>query len=115
MNDVRTGPIGDGPAIEVVPLGGLGEFGLNTMAITCGDTTIVVDAGAMFPGPELPGVDLIVPDLTYLDGRQVDALILTHGHEDHIGGVPYLLPRVSGSVYATPLTLALLASGQGTV
>jgi len=63
MNDVRTGPAGDGPTIEVVPLGGLGEFGLNTMAITCGDTTIVVDAGAMFPGPELPGVDLIVPDL----------------------------------------------------
>ena len=110
MNDVRTGPAADGPAIEVVPLGGLGEFGLNTMAITCGDTTIVVDAGAMFPGPELPGVDLIVPDFTYLDGRRVDALVLTHGHEDHVGGVPYLLPRVTGPVYATPLTLALLES-----
>jgi ribonuclease J len=97
-------------SVDVVPLGGLGEFGLNTMAISCGDTTIVIDAGAMFPEPDLPGVDLIVPDLTYLESRrgQVKALVLTHGHEDHIGAVPYVLPHVSGPVYGTPLALALV-------
>ncbi|MGE0461936.1 MAG: ribonuclease J [Vicinamibacterales bacterium] len=97
-------------SVDVVPLGGLGEFGLNMMAISCGDTTIVVDAGAMFPEPDLPGVDLIVPDLAYLETRrgQVKALVLTHGHEDHIGAVPYVLPHVSGPVYGTPLALALV-------
>jgi ribonuclease J len=98
----------DGAALDVVPLGGLGEFGLNMMAVSYGDTTVVVDAGSMFPGPELPGVDLIIPDLTYLQGRRIAALLLTHGHEDHIGAVPYLLPHVDGPVYATPFTLALV-------
>jgi ribonuclease J len=102
------GAAGSGPALEVVALGGLGEFGLNMLAVSFGDTTILVDAGAMFPGPELPGVDLIVPDLSYLQGRHVRALVLTHAHEDHIGGVPYVLPYVDGPVYATPLTLAML-------
>ena len=73
--------------VDVVPLGGLREFGMNMMAITCGDTTIVVDAGVMFPEPDLLGVDLVVPDLAYLEGRgtRSPALVLTHGHEDHIG------------------------------
>jgi ribonuclease J len=99
------------PPVDVVPLGGLGEFGLNMMAISCGDTTIVIDAGAMFPEPDLPGVDLIVPDLAYLEARrgQIKALVLTHGHEDHIGGVPYVLRLLDGPVYGTPLTLALVA------
>jgi ribonuclease J len=82
--------------VEVVALGGLGEFGMNMMAVSCGQTTVVIDAGAMFPGPELPGVDLVVPDLTYLQSRRVSALVLTHGHEDHIGGVPYVWPLVDG-------------------
>src|SRR6185295_13589326 len=94
--------------VEVVALGGLGEFGMNMMAVSCGETTIVIDAGAMFPGPELPGVDLVVPDLTYLQSRRVAALVLTHGHEDHIGGVPYVWPFIDGPVYGTPLTLALV-------
>jgi ribonuclease J len=98
-----------GPALEVVALGGLGEFGLNMLAVSCAGTTVLVHAGAMFPGPELPGLDLIVPDLSYLQGRRVAALVLTHAHEDHIGAVPYVLPIVEGPVYATPLTLALLA------
>ena len=95
--------------VDVVPLGGLGEFGLNTMAISCGETTVVIDAGSMFPEPELLGVDLIIPDLAYLEARrgQVKALILTHGHEDHIGAVPYVLPLVDGPLYGTPLALAL--------
>src|SRR5918999_3172109 len=97
--------------IDIVPLGGLGEFGLNTMAISCGDTTIVIDAGSMFPEPELLGVDLIIPDLSYLEARrgQIKGLFLTHGHEDHIGAVPYVLPLVDGPLYGTPLTLALVA------
>src|SRR5947207_11041405 len=95
--------------LEVVPLGGLGEFGMNMLALTWGETTIVVDAGAMFPEPDLPGVDLIIPDLTYVQQRgRAAALVLTHGHEDHIGAVPYVLPYVDGPVYGTPLTLALV-------
>ncbi|MCC6990292.1 MAG: ribonuclease J [Acidobacteria bacterium] len=102
-------PLADA-AVDVVPLGGLGEFGLNMMAVSCGETTIIIDAGTMFPEADLPGVDLVVPSLDYLDqrGGKVDALILTHGHEDHIGGVPYVLPRVTGPVLGTPFTLALV-------
>jgi ribonuclease J len=98
------------PGLEVVALGGLGEFGLNTMAISWGATTLLVDAGVMFPDPELLGVDLIIPDLGYLDQRniRVSALVLTHGHEDHIGGVPHVMRLVDGPIYGTPLTLALL-------
>lgn len=105
-SDVSVGAL----PVDLVPLGGLGEFGLNMMAISCGDTTIVIDAGAMFPEADQPGVDLIVPDLTYLESRrgQVRALVLTHGHEDHIGGVPYVLPHVAGPLYAPPLALALV-------
>ena len=95
--------------LHVVPLGGLGEFGMNMLALTWADTTIVVDAGVMFPDPELLGVDLIIPDLTYLQQKgRVAALVLTHGHEDHIGGVPFVMPYVDGPVYGTPLTLALV-------
>ena len=103
-------PSGGAPPVDIVPLGGLGEFGLNTMAISCGETTVVIDAGSMFPEPELLGVDLIVPDLTYLEARrgQVKGLILTHGHEDHIGAVPYVLPLVDGPLFGTPLALALV-------
>src|SRR5215210_8751999 len=86
--------------LEVVPLGGLGEFGMNMMALTWEDSTILVDAGVMFPDPDQLGVDLIIPDLTYVEARRqnVKALILTHGHEDHIGGVPYVLPLFDGPV-----------------
>ena len=95
--------------LEIVPLGGLGEFGMNMLALTWGDTTIVVDAGVMFPDPELLGVDRIIPDLTYLQQKgRVAALVLTHGHEDHIGGVAHVVPLVDGPVYGTPLTLALV-------
>jgi ribonuclease J len=95
--------------LEIVPLGGLGEFGMNMLALSWGETTIVVDAGVMFPDPELLGVDRIIPDLTYLQQKgRAAALILTHGHEDHIGGVPHAAPLVAGPIYATPLTLALV-------
>jgi len=95
--------------LEVVPLGGLGEFGMNMLALSYADTTIVIDAGVMFPDPEMLGVDRIIPDLTYLQQKgPVAALVLTHGHEDHIGAIPHVLPYVSGPVYATPLTLAFI-------
>jgi ribonuclease J len=95
--------------LEIVPLGGLGEFGMNMLAFTWGETTVVVDAGVMFPDPDLLGVDRIIPDLTYLQQKGgAAALVLTHGHEDHIGGVPHVVPLIHGPIYGTPLTLALL-------
>src|SRR5215203_7193559 len=95
--------------LEVVALGGLGEFGMNMLALSWGETTVVVDAGVMFPDPELLGVDRIIPDLTYLQQKgRVAALVLTHGHEDHIGGAPHVVPLVDGPIYGTPLTLALV-------
>jgi ribonuclease J len=97
------------PMLEIVPLGGLGEFGMNMLALTWGETTIIVDAGVMFPDPELLGVDRIIPDLTYIQQKgRAAALVLTHGHEDHIGAVPHVLPYVDGPIYGTALTLALV-------
>lgn len=96
------------PPLEIIPLGGLGEFGMNMMVIACGDTAILVDAGVMFPEPELLGVDLVVPDLRQLEKYPIRALVLTHGHEDHIGAVPHVLPLFDGPVYGTALTLALV-------
>src|SRR6478609_4686691 len=96
--------------LHVIPLGGLGEFGMNMTAIRYGDDIIVVDCGMMFPDAELLGVDLVMPDLTFLKENQanVRALILTHGHEDHIGAVPYLLTEIDLPVYGTAFTLALV-------
>jgi ribonuclease J len=96
--------------LEIVPLGGLGEFGMNMMAVSWEDTTILIDAGVMFPDPDQLGVDLIIPDLTYLETRrdQIKALVLTHGHEDHIGAVPHVMPLFDGPVYGTAMTLAMI-------
>jgi ribonuclease J len=96
--------------LQVIPLGGLGEFGMNMTAIRYGDDIIVVDSGMMFPDAELLGVDLVMPDLTFLKDNQehVRALILTHGHEDHIGAVPYFLTDIDVPVYGTAFTLALV-------
>jgi ribonuclease J len=98
------------PPLEIIPLGGLGEFGMNMMVLACGETAILVDAGVMFPEPELLGVDLVIPDLRQLDKYPIRALVLTHGHEDHIGAVPHVLPHFDGPVYGTALTLAMVAS-----
>ncbi|HEU4925955.1 MAG TPA: ribonuclease J [Vicinamibacterales bacterium] len=98
----------DVPPLEIVPLGGVGEFGMNMMVVACGDTAILVDAGVMFPEPELLGVDLIIPDLRPLERYRISALVLTHGHEDHIGAVAHVMPHFTGKVYGTPFTLALL-------
>jgi ribonuclease J len=98
----------DAAPLELIPLGGLGEFGMNMMVVACGDTAILIDAGVMFPEPELLGVDLIIPDLRQLSQYRLAALVLTHGHEDHIGAVAHVLPHVDGPVYGTALTLALV-------
>jgi ribonuclease J len=96
--------------LQLVPLGGLGEFGMNSMAIRYGDDIIVVDAGMMFPDAELLGVDIVTPDFAYLhkNREHFRALILTHGHEDHIGAVPFLLSDLNVPVYGTAFTLALV-------
>lgn len=98
------------PDLEILPLGGLGEFGMNTMQVSCGSVSILIDAGALFPDHGHFGIDLIVPDLTALRAREqrFSALVLTHGHEDHIGGVPYLWDLLDGPVYGTTMTLSLL-------
>jgi len=98
----------DVPPLDLIPLGGVGEFGMNMMVIACGDTAILVDAGVMFPEPELLGVDLVIPDLKQLQQYPIKALVLTHGHEDHIGAVPHVLETFQGPVYGTALTLALV-------
>jgi len=95
----------------LIPLGGLGEIGLNMMLIESGEDLIAVDCGLMFPDDELPGIDHVIPDFSYALGRREGfrAVVLTHGHEDHIGALPYLLRELPVPVYGTPLTLALVA------
>ena len=96
--------------LHLVPLGGLGEFGMNCMAIRWGDEIIVIDAGLMFPESELLGVDIVVPDITYLLSHRdkVRGIVLTHGHEDHIGGLPWILSELNVPIFGTEFTLALV-------
>jgi len=94
--------------LKIIPLGGLGEFGMNCLALRWEDDIIVIDAGLMFPESELLGVDVVVPDITYLieNREHVRAIILTHGHMDHIGGLPWILSEIKVPVYGTEFTLA---------
>ena len=97
------------PALRCIPLGGLGEIGLNMMLIECGPDILAVDCGLLFPDDEMPGVDFAIPDFAYLRDRRdaFRAVVLTHGHEDHIGALSYLLREFPVPVYGTPLTLAI--------
>jgi ribonuclease J len=97
-------------SLTAIPLGGLGEFGMNMLALRVGDDIIVIDAGMMFPESELLGVDLVIPDISYLKQNRahVRAIVLTHGHEDHIGALPYILRDLNVPVYGTRFTLALV-------
>ncbi len=96
--------------LQIIPLGGLGEFGMNCLAVRWEDDIIVIDAGLMFPETELLGVDIVVPDITYLieNKQHVRGIVLTHGHEDHIGGLPWILNELKVPVYATEFTLAFV-------
>src|SRR2546429_492388 len=96
--------------LDVVPLGGLGEFGMHMMAFRSNGCIIVVDAGIMFPDEELLGVDIIVPDISYLleNKSEVKAIFLKHGHEDHIGALPFILPYLNVPVYGSSFTMALV-------
>ncbi|BDG59431.1 ribonuclease J [Caldinitratiruptor microaerophilus] len=99
-----------GQRVQAIPLGGLGEIGKNCMAIQEGDHILVVDCGLSFPEEEMLGIDIVIPDFTYLleNRDKVRGLVLTHGHEDHIGAVPYLVRQLEVPVYATRLTLGLV-------
>jgi len=94
-------------AIRIIPLGGLGEIGKNMMVLEFKETIVVVDSGIMFPGERMNGIDFIIPDFSYLMERRhkIRGILLTHGHEDHIGALPYLLKEISAPVYGTRLTL----------
>ena len=97
-------------ALRVMFLGGVGEIGKNMTALEFGDDIIIVDCGDTFPGGDMPGVDLVIPDVTYLSANKerVRGIVLTHGHEDHIGALPYVLKELNVPVYGTKLTLAIL-------
>ena len=96
--------------LRLIPLGGLGEVGKNMMALEYGNDIVVIDCGVLFPEEEMLGVDLMIPDISYLIERQkkVRAILITHGHEDHVGGLPYLLARVQAPLYTTALTRGLI-------
>ena len=98
--------------LRIIPLGGLGEFGLNMMLLEYGDAAIAIDCGLMFPGADLLGIDLVIPDVSYLlekKGR-LKAIVLSHAHEDHVGALPYILNHLAVPIFGTRLTLGLLSN-----
>ena len=99
------------PRLKIIPLGGLAEIGKNLMVMEYENDIIIIDAGLMFPEEEMFGVDLVIPDITYLLERRenIRGIIITHGHEDHIGALPYVLPQLDVPIYATKLTTGLIS------
>lgn len=99
-----------GPRLKIIPLGGLEQIGMNITAFEYGNDIIVVDCGLAFPEDDMFGVDLVIPDVTYLEDNldKVRAFVITHGHEDHIGSLPYVLKKINVPVYATRLTMGII-------
>lgn len=100
----------DDYSIKVIPLGGVGEIGKNMMLIEINNRILIIDCGVLFPEEDLLGIDLVIPDVSYLVANRdrIDGMVLTHGHEDHIGALPYVLPKVDFPIYGTKLTLGLV-------
>lgn len=96
--------------VKIIPLGGLNEIGKNLTVIECANDIIILDSGIAFPDSEMPGIDLVIPDYNYLEknSEKIRGIVITHGHEDHIGGLPYLLKKIKAPVYATRLTIGLI-------
>ena len=96
--------------LRIIPLGGLGEIGLNMMVFECGDSRIIVDAGLMFPEDYMLGVDFVIPDMSYLrqHSSRIQGIVLTHAHEDHIGALPFLLREIEAPIFGTPFTLGIV-------
>ena len=96
--------------LRIIPLGGVGEIGKNMTAFECDEDIIVVDCGSVFPKQDLLGIDLVIPDITYLERNRdrVRGYFVTHGHEDHIGAFPYIYPHVEATIYGSRLTCALI-------
>ena len=97
-------------SVKIIPLGGLEQIGMNITAFEYEDSIIVVDCGLAFPEDEMLGIDLVIPDVTYLkeNADKVKGLVITHGHEDHIGAIPYIENEVNMPIYATKLTMGLI-------
>ena len=102
----------NGSKLKIIPLGGLEQIGMNITAFEYEDSIVVVDCGLAFPEDDMPGIDLVIPDITYLKENisKVKGFVITHGHEDHIGALPYVLKEVNAPIYSTKLTLALISN-----
>ncbi|MFC1941299.1 MBL fold metallo-hydrolase, partial [Chloroflexota bacterium] len=99
------------PNLKIIPLGGLNEIGKNMMVMEYDEDIIIIDAGLMFPSEEMLGIDLVIPDISYLleKREKIKGIVVTHGHEDHVGALSYLLPQLNVPVYSTKLTRGLIS------
>lgn len=111
--DVVTGPSPSTPTLKVISLGGVGDMGKNMTVLEYGSDILVIDCGNTFPDETMPGIDLVIPDVTYLEQNRskIRGIVITHGHEDHIGSIPYIVPKLGVPVYAPPLASALIKVG----